>query len=200
MQTTSRLTTPPVARETFARKKTHSAVRDTIRTREAGLASSSSNQFCTATSPDGINEISLAPPHPMALARPCPGPPSKFSTCFSYTRADNSPEVLTVALVVDPSRALSAYGPCLVGSIITLDDASFTAKIAIHSGANALAPFGCVALLDIGFPHGPSLGATCWIACSRWRSHPSRAKGNALLDPGVVLANLPLCKFRRESA
>ena len=49
---------------------------------------------------------------------------------------------------VDPSLVLPEHGPCLVGSIITLDDASFTTKIAVHSGANALAPYGCVALLD----------------------------------------------------
>ena len=35
---------------------------------------------------------------------------------------------------------------------ITLDDVSFTTKIAIHSGAGVLAPFGCVALLDTGSP------------------------------------------------
>ena len=32
------------------------------------------------------------------------------------------------------------------------DDASFTPKIAIHSGAGVLAPFGCVPLLDTFSP------------------------------------------------
>ena len=32
----------------------------------------------------------------------------------------------------------------------TLDDASFTTKIAVHSRSNALAMFGCEALLDTG--------------------------------------------------
>ena len=48
-------------------------------------------------------------------------------------------------------------------------------------------------------PRRPSV-ATCWIACSRWRPHSTRASGNALLDHGVALANLPLCKLRRASA
>ena len=49
-------------------------------------------------------------------------------------------------------------------------------------------------------PHRLSSDATYWIACSRWVQHRSRASGNALLVPGVVLANLPLFKLRRASA
>ena len=53
-----------------------------------------------------------------------------------------------------PHKVLDGcLGPCLVGGIITLENASFTTKIAVHSGANALAPYGCVALLDTGSPH-----------------------------------------------
>ena len=133
--------------------KALSAVRDAICTSEAGLANpASSQQFYAPTSHDGIDEISPASPRPMALARACPGPPSEFSTCFSEGPADNSPEVLAVTPGVDPSLALPKHGPCLVGGIITLDDTSSTTKTAVHSGANALAPFGCVALLDAGSP------------------------------------------------
>ena len=128
-------------------------VRDAIRTDEAKLATqASSQQFFTPTMTGGINEISPAPPRPRALARPCPGPPTEFSTCFSDAPADSSPEVLAVTPRVDPSPALPEHGHCLLGRIITLVDASLTTKIAIHSGANALAPYGCVALLDSGFP------------------------------------------------
>ena len=35
---------------------------------------------------------------------------------------------------------------------MTLDDVSFTTKIAIHSGGDAIAPHRCVALLDAGSP------------------------------------------------
>ena len=93
-------------------EKTLSNVLDAIRTNEAGLANpASSRQFCTPISPDGIREISPAPPRPMALARACPGPPSEFSTCFSDAPADNSAEVLAVAPGVDPSVALSEHSP-----------------------------------------------------------------------------------------
>ena len=53
---------------------------------------------------------------------------------------------------VDPPLALPEHGPCRVGGIITLDDASFTTTITVHGGANALAPYCFVALLDTGSP------------------------------------------------
>ena len=48
---------------------------------------------------------------------------------------------MAVAPGVDPSLVLSEHGPCIIGGTITLDDASFTIKITVHSGANALAPW-----------------------------------------------------------
>ena len=133
-------------------------VRHAIRISEAGLATqASSQQIYTPTSTGGIHEISSTPPHPRAKAHACPSPPSEFSTCFSDPSADSSPEVLDVApgIVpgIDPSLTRPEHGPCIVGGINTLVDASFITKIAVHSGANALAPYGCVALLDTGFPH-----------------------------------------------
>ena len=133
--------------------KTISVVCDPIRTSEAGLSNPAfSQQFCTPTSAGGNHEISPALPRRMALPRACPGPHLEFSTYFSDAPADSSPEVLAATSGVDPSLALPEHGLCLVGSIITLDNASFTTKIAVRSGANALAPFGCVALLDTGSP------------------------------------------------
>ena len=133
--------------------KALSSVGDAVRTSEAGLATqTSSQQFCTPTTTGGIHEISPAPPRPRALARACPGPPTEFSTCFSDAPADSSPEVLAVTPEVVPSLALPEHGPCLVDGIITLDYASFTTKIAVHGGANAVAPYDCVALLDTGSP------------------------------------------------
>ena len=129
------------------------AVRDAIRISETGLANPAScHQFCISTSSDGINEISPAPPRVIALVRACPGLPSECSTCSSDAPADHSPEVWVFAPGVGPSLALSEHGPCFVGGIIPLDDASFTTKITVHSGANTFAPFGCVALLDTGSP------------------------------------------------
>ena len=71
---------------------------------------------------------------------------------FSDAPADQSQEVLEIASGVGPGLALSEHGPCLVGGTVTLDDVSFTTKIAIHSGGDAIAPYRCVALLDTGSP------------------------------------------------
>ena len=123
----------------------------------------------------------------------------KVSTCFSDAPADSSPEVLAVTPGVDPSLALLQQGPCLVVVIFTLADASFTMKISVQRGANALAPYGCVSLLDNGSPQTlirlDVLDSTLSVG-----QYPSRASGNALLVPGVVLANLLLCKHRRAPA
>ena len=67
---------------------------------------------------------------------------------FSDAPADHSLDVLAVAPGVD--LALLEHGPCLIGGISTLDDTSFTTKIAVHNGPNALTSFCCVALLDTG--------------------------------------------------
>ena len=82
----------------------------------------------------------------------CQCPPSDFSTYFSDAPADQSQEGSEIAPGVDPSLALSRNGPCLVGGTVMLQDDSFTAKIAIHSGGDAIAPYRCVALLDTDSP------------------------------------------------
>ena len=66
--------------------------------------------------------------------------------------ADQSQDVLEIASGIDPVLSLSEHGPCLVEGTVTLDDVSFTAKIAIHSGGDVIAPCRCVALLDTGSP------------------------------------------------
>ena len=56
-----------------------SAVRDAIRTSEAGLARpASSNQLYASTSSAGTQEISPAPPRPVAPARAYPGRSLEF--------------------------------------------------------------------------------------------------------------------------
>ena len=44
------------------------------------------------------------------------------------------PGSLEIASGVGPSLALSEHGPLLVGGTVTLDDVSFIARFAIHSG------------------------------------------------------------------
>ena len=50
--------------------------------------------------------------------------------------------MLAATTWIDPSLALPQHAPYLVGGIITLDEHSFTTKIAVHRGANDLAPYG----------------------------------------------------------
>ena len=80
-------------------------------------------------------------------------PLKRFGTCFSVSPASNSPEILAVAPGIGPFLTRSEHGSCFGGYTITLDDAYLTIEIAVHGGADALAPLDCVALLDSGSPH-----------------------------------------------
>ena len=130
------------------------AVREAIRESETGLAHpASAGRFRTPAGNAGIYETSSAPQScSLTATSACQGPLSKISTYFSEAPDDQSQEVLEIASGVGPGLALSENGPCLVGGTVTLDDISFTTKIAIHSGGNAIAPYRCVALLDTGSP------------------------------------------------
>ena len=166
--------------------KALSTVRDAIRTSVAGMATQAySQQFCTPTTTGGIYEISPAPPRPRVPARVCPGPPTEVSTCFSEAPADSSAEVLAVTPGADPSLALPEHGPCLVGGIITLDDAFLPQRMRFTVELTPSRPMAAWRSLTLA-PHRLSSDATYWIACSRWGQHPSRASRDALLVCGVV--------------
>ena len=120
-----------------------SAVREEIRDTETGLANpASAGRFRTPTENTGIHEVSSEPQScSFSAASAGQGPLSPFSTFFSDAPADQSQEVLEIASGVGPGLALPEQGPCLVGGTVTLDDVSFTIKIAIHSGGDAMAPY-----------------------------------------------------------
>ena len=136
----------PVERENFLGEAL-SALREAIRENEAGSAHlASSRRFHTPTGNEGIQENSSTPQSgPLTGASAGQGLPSEFSTYFSDAPADQGHEVLEIASGVGPGLALSEHGPCLVGGTVTLDDLSFTIKIAIHSGGDDIAPYRCVA-------------------------------------------------------
>ena len=109
--------------------------------------------MCIRDRNTGIHEISSEPQScSFSAASAGQGPLLPFSTLFSDAPADQSQDVLQIASGVGPGLALPEHGPCLVGGTVTLDDVSFTTKIAIHSGGDAMAPYSCVALLDTGSP------------------------------------------------
>ena len=131
-----------------------SAVREAIRESETGLADpASAGRFHTPTGNAVIHEISSAPQScSLTAASASQGPPSEFSTYVSDAPADQSQEVLEIDFGVGPGLALSEHGPCVVGGTVTLDDVSFTAKIAMHSGGDVISPHRCVVLFDTGSP------------------------------------------------
>ena len=181
-------------------RKALSTARDAICASEAGLATHTcSRQLYTTPSTGGFHYISSTPSHPRVLASSCQGLSPEFSTSFSDTLANSSYEVMDVTPRADPIAVLPEHGPCIVGGIITLDDAFFTTKIAVHSDDNPLRPTASWRSLTLA-PHRPSSDATYWIAFVREGKHPSLESGNVLLIPEVMLTNLPLRKLRRASA
>ena len=134
--------------------KALSAARDPIRDSETESSHpASSRRFRNPTGNAGNNEILSAPQScSLTAASICHGPLSTFSTNVSDAPADQSHEGLERASGVGPSLAQSKHGPCLVRGIVTIDDVSFSIKIALHSGGDAITPYRCVALLDTGTP------------------------------------------------
>ena len=117
-----------------------SVVREAIRESKAGSPRSALfRRFCASTGNAGIHEISSASkPCPLPGASACQGLPSELSTYFTDAPADQSRGGLAISPGVGLGLALSAHGPCLVGGTVTLDDVSFTTKIAIHKGGDAM--------------------------------------------------------------
>ena len=130
-----------------------SAVREAIRESETGLAHLASSRRFRTLAGNTKHEISSAPQScSLTAASASQGPPSQFCTYFSDAPADQSQEVSEIASGVGPGVALLEHGPCLVEGTVTLDEVSFTTKIEIHSGGDAIGPYRCVAILDTGSP------------------------------------------------
>ena len=78
--------------------------------------------------------------------------PVHFSRCPHIPR-DHGDEVLTLAsseLSKDDRPCIPEHGPDLVSGRVTVHDATFTARVRVHSGITARKVFGCLALLDTG--------------------------------------------------
>ena len=142
------------------------AIRKAIRDNESGSANPASRgRIRNPAGNTGIHEISSVPQScSFSAASAGQDPLSQFSTFFSDAPANQSQEDLEIASGVGPGPALPERGPCLVGGTVTLDDVSFTTKIAIHSGEDAIAPYKawCSSIL---VPPKPSSDVMCWIVC-----------------------------------
>lgn len=107
-----------------------SAVREIMSESEAGLAQpASSRRFRTPTASTKTHEIFAAPPPvPLTATIVYKGPPLEVSNCFPDVPADKSADGLVIASGVVLGLAWSERGPYLVGGLVTLNDASVTAK------------------------------------------------------------------------
>ena len=61
---------------------------------------------------------------------------------------DHAPEVLLAHEQRDDAPLMPEQGPDLIGGIVTMDDATFTTLLTLHSGVSATSRFDCRAILD----------------------------------------------------
>ena len=65
---------------------------------------------------------------------------------------DHAPEVLLVQEQRIDAPLIPEQGPDLIGGVVTMDDATFTTLLSLHSGVSSTSRFNCRALLDTGLP------------------------------------------------
>ena len=65
---------------------------------------------------------------------------------------DHAPEVLLAQEQRFDAPHIPEQGPDLIGGVVTMDDATFTTLLSLHSGVSATSRFNCRALLDTGSP------------------------------------------------
>ena len=103
-----------------------------------------------------IHEVNPATNEPIPLDSAADAAPAGgYSGYTPYAPKDHSEQVLAVNSVEydsrDSVRLLPEHGPCLVGGIVTVDDATFTTRVKVHAGP-ATSQYGLAALLDSGSP------------------------------------------------
>ena len=133
-----------------------SALREAIRERDTGWAhAASSGLFRTPTGNAGIHEISSAPQSCLLTA-------ASFRSLYRTRRPTKARtfERLRWASALDFRCQNTA--PASSGGAVTLDDVSFTTKIGILYGGDAIAPTDAwrSSILD---PPERSSDVTCWI-------------------------------------
>ena len=65
---------------------------------------------------------------------------------------DHAPEVLLAQEQRIDAPLIPKQGPDLIGGVVTMDDATFTTLLSLHSGVSATSRFNCRAFLDTGSP------------------------------------------------
>ena len=111
----------------------------------------SSRVFPTA---DGIHEtgpspLQKTPGTPLELLLPPSTPDALPSSHFAQVSAVDAAANLYPAAT---APTIPEHGPCLTSGILTVEDASFTTEVLVHSGPTAAKRGKLVALLDTGSP------------------------------------------------
>ena len=84
---------------------------------------------------------------------PCANTQLTALSAFTYSVPDDhAPEVLLVQEPRIDAPLVPEQGPDLIGGVVTMDDATFTTLLSLHSGVSTTSRFNCRALLDTGFP------------------------------------------------
>ena len=65
---------------------------------------------------------------------------------------DHAPVVLLAQERRIDAPLIPEQGPDLIGGVVTMDDATFTTLLSLHSGVSATSRFNCRGLLDTGSP------------------------------------------------
>ena len=99
---------------------------------------------------------------PVTHLRLYTNPPSantQTATLSTFTDSvpdDHTPEVLSSQEQRIDVPLIPEQGPDLIGSVVTMDDTTFTTLLSLHSGVSSTSRFNCRALLDTGSPQ-PSI-------------------------------------------
>ena len=96
---------------------------------------------------DPITHLRLDPTPPPANAQT-----AVLSAFTESVPDDHAPEVLLAQDHRTDAPPLPEQGPDLLGGIVTMDDATFTTLLTLHSGVSTTSRFDCRALLDTGSP------------------------------------------------
>ena len=80
---------------------------------------------------------------------------TQLAMLFAFTASvpdDHASEVLLAQEQRIDAPLIPEQGPDLIGGVVTMDDATFTTLLSLHSGVSATSRFNCRALLDTGSP------------------------------------------------
>ena len=84
---------------------------------------------------------------------PCADTQMTALSAYTYSVPDDhAPEVLSAHRTSIDAPLIPEQGPDLISGVVTMDDATFTTLLSLHSGVSTTSRFNCRVLLDTGTP------------------------------------------------